>query len=554
MIAEHGSRQKFSSACTWIAEKLERNAGIAAILALLLIFVLALGQSADKLLWYDELVTLKTASLQHWSDIWKFYDSGFDTTGPMQSFVARAGLMLPIGPELGSRLPFTFAYLVMCWCIYRFVHHRYPAGYALAAMIYPLHHVIFYYATEARAYALVLAGTAVAMLSWQSAVSGLHRRWSLFCLWLGLAFAVAAHAFAIFLFLPFALAQLARDFRRKKPDWAVWAALILFPLGILPVLHGEMNAKFFYGSSFSSQPEIQTMFNSYQDFFFAWLSYSVALLLVAIGAFLFQRWRRPDISEVKMSGFILPEWVLAAMFALLPVFVVPIAYLLHVYYPRYVIGCNIGLIVLAVAAVAETARRSRLAGVALFALFLLASAHNRAGTLIKGLNAIAHPDRVHEQLQARYNNFAWVKLLEQSRLPVLTDSTHVYTQLDYYAKPDLKQRLIGVTDIRDIKKYSRTAYFQIGFLRVLKNLSYRSADLADVLPEHPHFLLVEENSAGQVGWMPGYLSAQQKCGNASYACIGPDCAGTGMIVYDVQLTRMPSRTANEPMPDSAPVR
>jgi hypothetical protein len=74
--------------------------------------------------------------------------------------------------------------------------------------------------------------------------------WSLLGLWFGLAFAVDAHAFAIFLFVPFALAQLVRDFKRKKPDWPIWTALILFPIGILPVLHGELLAKKFTASTF----------------------------------------------------------------------------------------------------------------------------------------------------------------------------------------------------------------------------------------------------------------------------------------------------------------
>lgn len=551
MTEEAESEQRVLSVCRRIVDNLERNAGIAAALALLLIFVIALGQSANKLLWYDELITLRTVSFPQWHDIWSFYANGIDTTGPLPSFIARVGLMLPIGPELGSRLLFTLAYLVMCLCIYGFVRRRYPAGYALAALIYPLHQGIFYFATEARAYALVLAGVGVAILSWQSAVSGRHRRSSLLGLWLGLAFAVNAHAFAIFLFVPFALAQFVQDFKHKKPDWAIWSALILFPTGILPVLHGELLAKKVLGTNFWSQPNIQSMISSYQDFF-GYMSYPIILLLVAAGAALLQRRNRLQVPEPKTRGFSAPEWVLVAMIASLPLYVVPASYPLHIYVPSYVISCNIGLIILAIAAAAEAAWRSRLAGAVLFALFLLASTRNRIGTFVEGIHALVHPGRVHEQLQARYNNLAWVRLLEQSQLPVVTDYLKLYSQFDCYARPELKYRLNGVTDIRDMKKYLQFPGTELNLLRFSKPFSYRVSDVADFLPEHPHFLLVEDPV--KYVWMPSYLIDQQGAGNASFACLGPDCAGSGTNVYDVQFTKMPAQVEKEAMPDSTAAR
>jgi hypothetical protein len=459
--------------------------------------------------------------------------------------------MLPVSPEIGARLPFTFAYLVMCLCLYSFVRRRYPVGYALAALLYPLHHLIFYYATEARAYALVLAGAGVAMLSWQSAAIGRHRRWSLIGLWLGLAFAVNAHAFAIFLIVPFALAQFFQDFKQKKRDWAIWAAIVLFPVGILPVLHGEMLAGKVYGTHFWSQPDIQSIFISYQDFFFSYRSYPAVLLLIAISAALLQRRSQPRVRELQRGGFSLPELVLATSLALLPVYVVPASFLLHIYNPRYVVSCNIGLILIAIAAVAESARRSRLAGVTLFALFLLASIHHRVVTIVDGCQALVHPDRVHEQLQTSFNNLPWVKLLEQSRLPVVADWSNIYGEFDYYTQPELQHRLNGVTENRNMKKYVHFTTFEFNLLCFRKLLSYRVAEIEDFISEHPHFLLVEKPV--KTVWMPRYLYDQQAAGTASYKCIGPDCAGTGINVYDVFFTKLPVLPEIESKPDSIPI-
>jgi hypothetical protein len=537
MTAVAESRQRVVLVCGRIVDSLERNAGIAAAMALILIFVIALGQSADNLLWYNEIVTLKTASLPQWSDVWNFYAHGLDTTGPVPSLIARVGLMLPIGPELGSRLPFTVAYLVMCLCVFGFVHRRYPAGYALATLIFALIQSFFYFATDARAYALVLAGAGVAMLCWQSAVSGRHRPWSLLGLWFGLAFALDAHAFAIFLFVPFALAQFVQDFKHKKPDWPTWAALLLFPAGFLPLLHGQLLAKKIYGTNFSHQPDLQSMFSSYQDFLLGGVIRLIILLLVATGAVLLQRQSRLRFFELKTRGFSLPEWILVATLALLPLYVVPASYRIHAYAPRYVVSCYIGLVILAIGAAAEAARRNRFAGAVLFALLLLSSSFNRIGVFAQGLHALVHPGRVHKQLEARYNGYAWVQFIEQSGLLIVADNPNVYSQVDYYVGSRLEHRLIGITDIRDVKKYPLSGTHQLNFLCFSKPFSYQTADLADFLLEHPHFLLIA--SRDEYGWLHRYLIDQQEAGNASFACLGPDCAGPDTNVYDVHFMKLP---------------
>jgi hypothetical protein len=549
MAAEAEPGQRVLAVCDWITDKLDRHSGLAAALTLLFIFVIAVGQSAGKLLWYDELVTLKTASLPHWSDVWNFYFNGLDTTGPLQSFVARLGLIFPIDAELGARLPFTFAYLVMGLCVYGFVHRRYATGYALASLIFTLDYAPFYYATEARAYALVLAGVGFSIISWQSAVSDRYRPWSPIGIWLGLALAIAAHAFAIFLIVPFACAQFANDFKRGKPDWSIWSALALFPAGILPVLHGEMAAKKIFGGNFWAQPHLESMIESYRRFVHGGRSYLIAVLLVCAGAALLQRMRRLHPPELKTRGFSAPEWILVASIALLPIYVVPASYLLHLYDHRYVISCDIGLVVLAVAAAAEIARRRRIAGVGLLGLFLAGSAVSRGGVFIGGLRALAHPGRVHQEQQARFNSYPWVKLLEQSGLPVVTDDPHQYGQIDYYASPDLNHRLYALTDIGEIASYPQSATSQLNFMRFGNRLSYRVVDVESFAAEHPHFLLAPEApETVNEGWLPHYLTAQQVAGNASLACLGPACADPGASVYDVQFTRIPVLRENESKP------
>jgi hypothetical protein len=454
--------------------------------------------------------------------------------------------MLPTSPEIGARLPFTFAYLIMCLCIYGFVHRRYSAGYALAAMVYLLHHLVFYYATEARAYALVLAGVGVAMFCWQAAISGRHRSWSLFGLWFGLAFAVNAHAFAIFLFVPFALAQLTRDFREKKMDWATWVALVLFPIGLLPVLPGEMLAGKVYSANFWSRPQVPYLFEFVPDFFFSYLSYLIALCIVATGGILLRRQGLHRFSESRKGGFSAPEWVLVAAIAFLPLYVVPASYALHVYAPRYVISYSIGLVVLAIGAVAQLAGRNRIAGVALFALFLAGSARSRVGNMIEGVDALAHPGHVHEQLQARFNNLQWVKILEQSQLPIATDQTSTYASIDYYARPGVGDRLYPVTDLREESKYPESTTGNLNFRFLGNRILKPSLEISDFVSEHPHFLMPTDERKGVFNhWLHPYLVEQQQAGNASLVCVGPGCGESGINVFEVQFSKMPAHAQRE---------
>ena len=220
------------------------------------LLLIAIGVAAHKLFWYDELITVFTASLPTTGDLLRFYSDGLDTTSPVASLLARAGMHLPLPPELAVRFPFMLAFLCVPVGLYGFMRRRYSAGYALAALVFPLTFPGFaYFMTEARAYALMVGGAGLAMYFWQSAAEGKARPWSILGLWLALAIAVGAHFFAVFLFVPFAAAQLALDWPRKRPDWPVWLALLLFPAGFLPFLQGTQRASKYYRSAFHSKPE-----------------------------------------------------------------------------------------------------------------------------------------------------------------------------------------------------------------------------------------------------------------------------------------------------------
>ena len=408
-----------------MAEWLERHSKLAVAALLTGIFLIAVGVASHKLFWYDELVTVFTASLPSVGEVWRFFADGLDTTGPVASLVARAGMHLPLPPELSIRFPFILAYLGMCLGLYGFIRRRYGVGYALAAMLFPMVLPTFcYFMTEARAYALMLCGASLGMYFWQTAAEGKARPWSVFGLWLALALAIASHLFAVFLFVPFAAAQLARDWTRKRPDWPVWLALLLFPCGFLPFLHGMQKASKYYRSAFHGRPDLGSFRVPYRDIYVSggWITVSI-LLLLAIWLLL------SDAKDTGSSQKAMPhspglnraEWVFAVVLTMAPLYVVLASFKLGVFRQQYTLTFYIGFIVLVVASFAELARRRAAAGVLALLAVLAPVGVMHAKSALGGVKALSHLSRVHDADVAQATELHWLQTVNAIPLPLALD-------------------------------------------------------------------------------------------------------------------------------------
>ncbi len=486
--------------------------------------VIALGDAAQKLLWYDELVTVGVAQFPHWRDVVNFYYNGLDTTSATPSLLVHAALRLPASPEVSARLPFLFAFAVMLACIFVFTHRRYPAGYAFAVpLLLLLCPKLTDFAVEARGYAFVLGGAAAAMICWQNLEGGTRwRRLNLVCLWLALAFAINAHTFAIFLFVPFALAQATLDLRRSRFDLAVWAALLLFPLGLLPVLHGQRIANAHYAGMFWSHPNRYMLLSSYGDFLSDGAIVCLVLLLVVAAAYRVGKSQSATVSLPPTpgpGGFTLPEWVFATALALMPLYTLPPSYLLHVYRSHYVVSFNIGIFLVVCGLCAEQLCRSRRAGLLLFLFLLVVSIGPRHESFFTGLRVIARPTRVHSELQADYLARPWIREISASTLPVVIDEVQRYSQLNFYAPQSLHDRILFLTDLRNVASYPETQTDQENFLLFGKQLGYHTMDLHAFLPMHGRYLVALSPRSGR--WLRPTLLRQEEQGQIYLLFLGP---------------------------------
>ena len=544
MILGPAAKQKAGSALERIGEKVEQHAGAAMGLLLCLLFVALVGLAASDYLWYDELVILRVAGLPHWHDIWNFYASGLDTIGLLYALVLHAMLKLPASAEISSRLPAIVMFLAMLWCMFVFVRRRYAAVYAFAIVLLLTTYPLLNMAVFAKSYAFEIAGISFAMICWQSGMEARGRAWSglgvwrALGVWCGLALAIYSHTFAIFLFVPFAAAQWLVDARRKRVNWPMWAALVLFPAALLPVLRGDLLASKLYGSNFWSKPSAALMKQTYIDYFVEnWrflLIFLIAALIVSV--VVADRTQGEDVPAAKKAGFLAPEWVFIALLTALPFYVFPASYLLHAYRADYVLGFAMGVAVLLVGVFAEQSKRTEAAGVVLLILFACVTLRVDLKTIPEGFRALMHPERVHAQLVASYDSAPWVKLLEGGDLPVLVGDHLMYTRLDCYAPPEVRRRLYFLTDFAEVHSYPLSETSQRNFLLFGKLLGYQTMDVGSFLLEQHHFLMVVGTMSGTL-WLPDYMMNQAQEGNASLRLLGPGFEEPN--VYEVQFSRLP---------------
>ncbi|WP_158788190.1 glycosyltransferase family 39 protein [Granulicella sp. L46] len=536
MILGSAAKQKASSALERIEEKVEQHAGAGMVVLLCLLFVALVGLAASDYLWYDELIIVRVAALPHWHDIWNFYASGLDTIGLLYALVLHALRIFPVDDEIRSRLPAIVSFLGMLWCVFVFVRRRYAAVYAFAVVLLLTTFPLLAFAVFAKSYTLELAGLGFAMICWQK---GLEQSsgWGAFGVWCGLAVAISSHTFAVFLMVPFAAAQWRADARRRRVNWAMWAALVLFPAALLPVLAGDLRAAKLYGSNFWSQPSSALMKQTYIDYFATNWRFLVILLIAGlIASLMLADGKSAEELTERKKEFSGPEWMLVGLLTALPAFVLPASYLLHAYRADYVMGYAIGLGILLVASFAEQSRRTGAAGTVLLILFAAVTLKVDLKTMPQGIRALVHPKSVHAALAARYNSEQWVKVLERSDLPVLVGDHLLYTRLDCYASPELKRRLYFLTDFAEVRTYPMSETSQRNFLVFGKLLGYQTMDVGEFLPEHRHALMAVGVMLGTY-WLPPYMMHQAQLGNASLRLLGPGFEEPD--VYEVQFSRLP---------------
>ncbi len=211
-----------------------------ALAALVLIYLFLTFLGSFRLLWHDELYTLYIASAPSWPRLWE--EIRLDLNPPLEYIAVRISTELFGQSGYAVRLPSILAFLGGSLCFYRFVAKRLDNAYALLAVLVIWASPFFYYATEARPYALAIGFMGFALLAWQKATEPGRTAFSLGLFVVALVGLMLSHLMAPLYVLPFCLAEVLRSRRLKRVDAGLWIAL-LAPCAI-PFLYVRLMSRF----------------------------------------------------------------------------------------------------------------------------------------------------------------------------------------------------------------------------------------------------------------------------------------------------------------------
>lgn len=415
---------------------MRRNHKALSLAALLLLFGISyLVKAAQKPFWFDEILTLRVAQSPIGPEMWRAMTAGFDLNPPAIYVSTRlAEIAFGRGP-VSSRLPSIVSAVFVLFCLFRVASRRGGTAAGFASMFF-LSFCAYGYFLEARPYALVLAGTMLAWLSWQYRCDSSGRRpLPLLGIFTGLTLVITAHMWGIIVPACFVVSALARKWFRKIGDAGALAAMVIPYVFVLPTAPLVRAARgiHFGGDVYNIPIDVaySEMFGNVQLI----LILSAAALLIGLLFFPTQ----PVIESPDGHAGLSPEDVVLALCLLgAPAFIFLGTKLTHSpFMSRYAIISILGLAFLASQAWSFLAQYARGAGYAW--LFLLGL--GLAASDLRAIRGIRPPtqDSVNPELSA-------ISEIANNHDPIFYASGVAFLQADYYARPEVAARLGYVAD------------------------------------------------------------------------------------------------------------
>ena len=430
-------------------------------------------------MWTDEFFTFYVSSQPSVRELIRAIREGVDNSPPLYFLILHS-----LRPLLGSsaaalRLPSMLGVGLMCVTVFAFGLRRYPALYAAVAMLFAAN-ALQDFASEARAYGLVLGLTGAALYCWQSAAEGRRRKWNIPLMSFSLMAAISLHYFAVFLLIPLSLGELVRKYTARKLDVAMLAALIVTPVALLPHLTLIQAEKPFL-QYFWSKAIIDNLIFFFNQDYFRVLEYLLpAIPILAI-------WPSKPTAADDRRGLAAHEWTAVASLAAMPVVVFLIAkYTTGTFVDRYVSWAVLGFSLVLTAVVYRISPRNDVVACSMVAILLGVLG---AGTL--------HTLRARDYLIKTHGGAAFSALLESAPAgpePILVADLHVFMALAHYGAPNLRPRVSFVVDRTLERKYAGydTSSYLLSALR--RRSSLRIYNYREFMAANPKFLLAAKQS------------------------------------------------------------
>lgn len=479
---------------TWTIDTFERAAllfeqrGLTLVaLFSLLFWIVTCAIAATKLLDFDELATYYPAALPTATETWRFFANGYDTHTPLASLAVRACVAIFGHNPIAIRLPVIFCYWFMCVCIYGFVSRRCGKVYGAAAMAFPAICSVYFYATEARAYGILLGSAAAALLCWQRASErNPHRAGWIAGLGLAVAVSVSVHYLGVLLLICIFSGEVRKTISSKRIDWPLILVVGLCAMPLLMFVPMANAARHNYAGSYWSRPHLGDIENTYRSMLtLAFAPLLGGLILWGIVAL----FRRRSVAQARQ----LPahETVAAITLALLPLYALPVAYLIGAFVPRHILYTVVGITISLAFLAYRSSHGDRLLGTALLIVFVAWFAL-KAPALVR-----AHISESNGWLMGRaqpFENTAWMPGIRDSSLPVAVTPAVFFLQLQHYADPAVKARIFYPLSAADALRYDATNTGDLNLKYLNRITPIQVPAYATFVSANPHFLVCAETT------------------------------------------------------------
>ncbi len=444
-----------------------------------LIYVLFIAAAMHRRVWYDELFTLDIARASTPSRVMELIRK-WDLNPPLSYFLNRWSMDVFGQGKFGLRLPSIVEFYTASLFLFVFAQKRIGNAFALLAIAIIWQGPIFYYAVEARPYALLAMCFSILIFCWDRATSANRPVWSLVGTFFAALGMLLTHVFAPLTLAAIFVGEGVRFARRRKADFALWTALLLPCLAMLlylPLFHTYKRVFFPYHD--------QAALWQIPHYFIHGVWNTKPILYATVFAFIVSRGNR----ESRRAPF--PPEQLAAAFVLfcLPILLNLILMPGHgAFWPRYCITTSVTLC-LAYAFLGayrtDVGQRGGYVAAGVVLLF--------------GLVPVVSALRSHARHDAR-PALATVR----PDLPLVIEDGITFFEMNHFEDGSLLKRVHFLEDPPADIKYSNSSLCD-AFEQLDPEFHVRGHvdDYASFLSQHPQFLMLTEGKG--VFWLVSKL-------------------------------------------------
>ncbi|CAN5695201.1 hypothetical protein BH18ACI5_BH18ACI5_29570 [soil metagenome] len=455
--------------------------------------IVVVASSRVKSVVHDEIYTILMTRLPSLRIMWLASMAGVDLSPPLNLWLTRAvQAVAGVGP-VATRIPALLGFAMTVFVVFAVVRRRAGPTAALTGALLPFMTAGLRYASEARAYGLMMGLAAASIYCWMEAAQDRRRSRNLVLMALALAGSVWNHYFGVLAFAPIIAGELTRLSQRHRLDRGVAVAVSAALMSTLP-LYPLIEASASQRSTFWSHASASQVTAVYAFVLNALIStplvvaagVAIALLLGAAHAA-----RRPRVEALfapakdrRLSAHEAAAIVVAVATPLLAVF---LGGLTGAFAPRYALGGVAGISIAIPLLLWRVNTHRSLAELALCGTLMYFVTGSVVAS-VRSFDMAAAPPILDRPLL--------VQSL-RSPSPTIVASSLQFLQFWYYAPTELKPRMWYLTDPAEALKRTGADTFDRGYLALSRWTPVPVERYDDFVTAHPTFRVYQSGS----GWI-----------------------------------------------------